>query len=172
MTEILNFDVGRINPPKPTELPENLKGTWDKGGSSLEEIEKRKQILRSIQKDNSTTMAEWSSTGITTGAGTTTRLFTTPDNKIAHIYCIVLTGCNTFASPGHIYMEHRNAAGTLVNQLAHLMILQNNSDNCVITLNTPYKVDQGEFMSGLWFNFKGGAAYVIYYWLEDRNMIV
>lgn len=177
--KLLNFNVGEIGQKKSWVPPDNLLKEWAPSGLSLEEIEKRREVLRKIQREINIDIANFAKTISPVG----TALFTArtvPKNRTYYIYAISIQALHTDTGTANFpYISIQTWANGAVKDEIYATILPFHvagaayeAVNSSLTLNYPFPVKENESIVFGHGNFSGKYSLQIYYWSEDKDIIL
>lgn len=176
----LNNEIGKLGEGPKFELPDEFKKIWAPTGLSLEEINRRKNAIRQIQQELNTgsqTIASGNS-----GAAATDHIFASqavPKNKKWFIYAAELTFYSINTSNASwmncgIYPNNTvtaNRMGLITIVLPSATVFEQNQ-TATVSFPIPILMNEGEILGIQRIAFQGEAQLRIFYWEEDKDIIV
>lgn len=180
--DFLNNEIGKLGSAPKFELPEEFKSIWAPTGLSLEEINRRKNAIRQIQQELNTgsqTVATANS-----GAAATDHVFASsavPKNKKWFVYAAELTfynlnqaaaaWCNAGIYPNSSATANRMGLITMVLP-ANYSGWNAQFDTATVSFPIPILMNEGDIIGIQRIFFQGEAQLRIFYWEEDKDIIV
>jgi hypothetical protein len=177
-TDFLNNEIGKLGTSPKFELPEDFKKVWSPTGLSLEEINRRKEAVRTLQKEINQFDAATNvyMNGSTTGSST---MVSVPQNKKYYVTAITLSAFNVKATwssavGARCGLEIYSQGGTAITSLGRISLIHTSGNESIaLDFTNPILVDE---LQTIRINFtsdtEGIATATVSGWIEDKDILI